>query len=68
MDPRDFQNLSFLLTASTKTIEDWFEQTSEDDHVYALELLREARIELQLNAQEQSKEGFAEAKQILSKF
>lgn len=39
MDPNDLLNLVFLLEASKETILDWWKNTSEDDHEYAMELL-----------------------------
>lgn len=39
MDENDLVNLIFLLEASQETILDWWENTSEDDHKYAMELL-----------------------------
>jgi hypothetical protein len=37
--PKDLANLIFLLEASNETLMDWWENTTEDDHDYAKELL-----------------------------
>lgn len=39
MEPNDLLNLIFLLEASKETMLDWWINTSEDDHDYAMELL-----------------------------
>lgn len=38
----DIHNLSFLLSASPETLQDWFGKMSEDDLDYAVELLENA--------------------------
>lgn len=55
MNENDLSNLIFLLEASEETLMDWWENTTEDDHDYAKELLdrysdniNEYKIELQL--------------------
>lgn len=46
MNPRDQQNLEFLLNASLATITSWFNEMTADDHLYAIELLALAKVEL----------------------
>lgn len=46
MTERDLDNLEFLLTASNKTIGDWFSKMEPDDIDYAIELLELAKLEL----------------------
>lgn len=42
MDKNDYDNLTFLLTISPETLVDWYNQASDDDRLYALEILKEA--------------------------
>ena len=46
MDEHDRKNLEFLLNAEPGVLLDWYEQMDEDDHMYALDLLEVARLEL----------------------
>lgn len=39
MDENDLNNLRFLLNASEATLKDWYITVTDDDHVYASELL-----------------------------
>jgi hypothetical protein len=39
MDQHDTLNLIFLIEASKETLLDWWHNTSDDDHEYAMELL-----------------------------
>lgn len=73
MNNNDKENLQFLLSASEETIRDWYTKTTEEDHDYAMELLRSysqelrneisARIEIQLETS-----NFKEADAVLTKF
>jgi len=46
MDEHDRANLEFLLNAEPGVLSDWYEQMDKDDHMYALDLLEVARLEL----------------------
>jgi hypothetical protein len=46
MNQRDRENLNFLLTIDQETFDDWVSQADDDDLEYALDLIREARLEL----------------------
>ena len=46
MKNRDKKNLKFLMNASPETLKDWYNQSDEDDKVYALELLQQKRLKL----------------------
>lgn len=49
MDQHDKDNLNFLLNATPETIQDWYEQMSDEDIEYAFELLEAYSQELLLN-------------------
>ena len=46
MNAHDRKNLEFLLHASPEVIRDWYTKVDNDDHEYALELLRAYSEEL----------------------
>ena len=46
MNQRDRDNLKFLLEASPKTIDVWYAQASDDDIIYAEDLLNLFELEL----------------------
>lgn len=64
MTERDLDNLEFLLTASSRTIGDWFSKMEPDDIDYAIELLEMAKLELVDQATEMT--DFSDAKDFLS--
>lgn len=73
MDKNDKQNLEFLLTVDLKTLVDWYNNTSIDDHNYAIELLSEYSKELTEICNEQLVEQsldnmsvFPEANQVIN--
>ena len=76
MNSHDKKNLDFLMYASSETIRDWYEHVSEDDIQYALELIRQARLEMSLQesdytedyASDACEEDFSLANSVLSKF
>lgn len=47
MNQNDRNNLEFLLNASEDVLRDWYDSVSEDDHVYAHELLNAYMAEIQ---------------------
>jgi len=74
MNDWDKNNLEFLLSLKTeKDWLDWFEATDEDDHVYAMELIKRAQSELVVKKLELIEsvdeiEEYAEAQNVLKKF
>lgn len=66
MNQRDQDNLDFLLNASPEVIQDWYQQMSDDDIQYAVELLEMAKEEL--IEQQLAGSDLSDAKTILSKF
>lgn len=74
MNDFDRENVNFLLNASKEDMEDWHRYATEDDYTYALEILRAARTELELQELELLDSEIAEcgyvddAQAVLSKF
>ena len=73
MNSFDRENLNFLLTASKKDMDEWYHYATEDDMDYAIELIRAARTELELQELEliDSEVGdndLTEARSVLAKF
>jgi isopropylmalate/homocitrate/citramalate synthase len=48
MDPRDKNNLKFLLKSPQSAFDDWLEHASNDDIEYALEIIRNAKAAMLL--------------------
>jgi hypothetical protein len=48
MNKHDRDNLNFLLTASKRTLADWYNSVGKDDVQYAFELLQKAKVDLML--------------------
>jgi hypothetical protein len=46
MNEWDRDNLSFIMSCSDEEFKAWFEQATEDDIAYALELIKQSRCEL----------------------
>lgn len=40
MNQHDKDNLQFLLNSTPDTLKDWFESVDQDDHEYAMELIK----------------------------
>ena len=74
MNDWDKNNLEFLLSLKTEEDwDDWFNATDEDDHVYAMELLKRAQSEVTVKAMEivesfTDEEKFPEVQNILKRF
>jgi len=74
MNDWDKNNLEFLLSLKTeKDWLDWFEATDEEDHLYAMELIKRAQCELivkslELKEDYYEEEKFPEASALLKKF
>jgi len=71
----DRDNLEFLLNTKGDEFKAWFEQSDEDDKVYAQELMDAYARELKLKAEELRVEcelsvsqEYNEAKQVIDKF
>lgn len=62
----DKNNLTFLLSASSETIEDWFNQVNDADKIYAKDLLNTA---LSIMVEEKlDTKSWNESRDILHKF
>ncbi len=76
MNDHDRKNLEFLITASPKVLQDWFDtmiaQGEDDDLCYAMELVRAARNEIEMELleifDEESEEDVSDAAAYLKKF
>lgn len=76
MNQHDRDNLNFLLKSSPETLQDWFDtivaRGETDDIMYALELIAQARNELELELleyiDEDAEHCVAEASEYLKKF
>ena len=73
MNDWDRDNLEFLLAANKEVLNDWYNQLSADDLLYAFELLAAHRVELQERVEElellgKEEEGFPEAVSVLEKY
>lgn len=72
MNDHDRNNLNFILGLSVDEMTAFFADKSEDDIDYAIELLRTARSELQLESldciEEDIDENCTDAKNVLKKF
>ena len=76
MNDFDRENVNFLLTASKADMEEWHRYATDDDYTYALEILRAARSELELQelalldseVTEMYECELVEAQSVLSKF
>lgn len=72
MNQRDRENLNFLLTISPDTFDEWVSQADDDDIMYALELIKRARLELTMRQFEAIDEirdvdSMLKAKEIIEK-
>ena len=74
MNNFDRENVNFLLTATKADMEEWYRYATEDDYTYALEILRAARSELEmqelalLDSEVDEASDLVEARSVLSKF
>lgn len=70
MNEQDQDNLRFLMTSSEDELAIWYNQTSEDDIEYAMELLASALYEIKLQATDRwdHVDDVADAMSVLSKF
>jgi hypothetical protein len=70
MNDHDKDNLEFLMAISKNTLLDWCDQASDDDIQYAIELLKQRQIEvdMELATVLDDVEDVTEAKTVLSKY
>lgn len=73
MNKHDRDNLNFILTADKKTLDKWWAELSDDDMAYALEIIRLARTETEIQLIEYNESltetgDFTEANAVLQKF
>ena len=72
MNDRDRNNVNFIMNLSTEDFDSWSLELSDDNLQYALELLRQARIENLMQEQELldalEESDFVEANSVLKKF
>ena len=70
MNAWDKNNLMFIMKLSNKELIEWFMESSEDDRLYAEELLARAHLELDIKDLEFSDmvEDLSEAKSVLKQF
>jgi hypothetical protein len=72
MNDHDRGNLQFLLTADESVMQEWYNQVSQDDIDYALELLQMANAELTVKEMELAEAAenldLTQAQAILSRF
>ena len=69
MNDWDRNNLNYILSLNEDEFETWLVDLSEDDQLYALDLIRAARVELLEQEQELLEtEDFTLANQVLAKF
>ena len=69
MNDWDRNNLNYILSLNEDEFETWLVDLSEDDTLYALDLIRAARVELLEQEQELLEtEDFTLANEVLAKF
>jgi hypothetical protein len=67
MNDRDKGNLMFLLNLPTKQLKQWYTEVSEDDRLYAEELLVQAHL-MTIDAAVAKLPQYKEAKEFLKPF
>ena len=74
MNDWDRNNLEFLLNSDEKTIKDWHDSVSPDDHAYAHELLnmyslelKERALALKVEAELAMMSEYPDAKRVIDK-
>jgi hypothetical protein len=67
MNAHDTNNLMFLLNMPTKQLKAWYMEISEDDRLYAEELLEQAHL-VTIDAAVAKLPQYAEANKVLDKF
>jgi len=67
MSERDRNNLMFIMTCPRNEIQTWFDTLSQDDQLYALELLDQASFIITARTDDEI-EDFTLANKVLDKF
>ena len=73
MNPHDRENVNFIMSLSMPEFDSWAQELSADDLSYAMEILKQARLDLHeqedalMNAQAEE-DNYAEARDVLKKF
>jgi hypothetical protein len=67
MTDNDKNNLLFLMTLDSKSLNDWYIQADEDDRLYAEQLMAEAHL-IAIDAAVAKLPRFKEAKKVLAQF
>ena len=67
MNDHDKSNLMFLLNLPTRQLKQWYTEVSEDDRLYAEELLTQAHL-MTIDAAVAKLPQFKEANKVLDKF
>jgi hypothetical protein len=57
MDKHDRDNLEFLLSLERENFQEWYDSITEDDQLYAQEIIAQAALELQEQAEAMVIEG-----------
>ena len=69
MNGKDINNIYFILTRTPEELSVWWESLSEDDQLYALEIVKAYRKELEATAfYDEEDIDTTEAKNYLKKF
>jgi hypothetical protein len=67
MNDHDKSNLMFLLSLPTKQLKQWYMEISEDDRLYAEELLEQAHL-ITIDVAVDKLPQYKEANKVLDKF
>jgi hypothetical protein len=67
MNDNDKNNLLFLMTLDSKSLNDWYIQADEDDRLYAEQLMAQAHL-IAIDAAVAKLPRFNEAKKVLAQF
>jgi hypothetical protein len=67
MNDHDKSNLLFLLSMNTKSLQQWYVEVTEDDRLYAEELLAQAHL-IAIDSAVAKLQQFKEANKVLDKF
>jgi len=67
MNDNDKNNLLFLMTLDSKSLNDWYIQADEDDRLYAEQLMAQAHL-IAIDAAVAKLSRFKEAKKVLAQF
>ena len=70
MNPRDLENVRFIMSLNEQQFEAWASTLSEDDIEYAINIVKAARTEVLFKSVETDTpiEDFSEANAVLKKF